>query len=113
MRESVNADCSESALARILAAFEQELLAASDEEILAAAKELGMNPAMKGSAAFLGLRFLRRASPDWYLDGFDPALLARLGLRGPRQSADRTAQPPLPTPRQPRRARPPRRPVDK
>jgi len=77
----VNADWPESALARILAAFEQELLAAGDEEILAAAKELGMNPAMKGSAAFLGLRFMRPASPDWWLDGFDPALLARLGLR--------------------------------
>ena len=40
---------------RLLAALEQELSAATDEEILAAAAELGMNPAMKGSAAFFGI----------------------------------------------------------
>jgi len=40
---------------RLLAALERELIEATDEEILAAAKELGMNPAMKGSAAFFGI----------------------------------------------------------
>jgi hypothetical protein len=40
---------------RLLAALEQELIAATDEEILAAAGDLGMNPAMKGSAAFFGV----------------------------------------------------------
>lgn len=40
---------------RLLAALEQELVAATDEEILAAAADLGMNPAMKGSAAFFGV----------------------------------------------------------
>jgi hypothetical protein len=44
-------------LARLLAAFEQELITASDDEIMAAAEELGMNPAMKGSAAFAGLKY--------------------------------------------------------
>jgi len=38
---------------RLLAALEQELIAATDEEILEAAHDLGMNPAMRGSAAFL------------------------------------------------------------
>jgi hypothetical protein len=45
----------DSALERLLLALEDELLEATDEEILAAAHELGMNPAMKGSAAFFGL----------------------------------------------------------
>jgi hypothetical protein len=45
----------EASLSRILITFEEELLAASDEEIMVAAKDLGMDPAMKGSAAFFGL----------------------------------------------------------
>jgi hypothetical protein len=36
---------------------QQELIDASDEEIMAAAADLGMNPAMKGSAAFAGLKY--------------------------------------------------------
>lgn len=40
---------------RLLAALQQELIAATDEEILEAASDLGMNPAMKGSAAFFGV----------------------------------------------------------
>jgi hypothetical protein len=44
-------------LTRLLAAFEQELITVSDDEIMAAAEELGMNPAMKGSAAFAGLKY--------------------------------------------------------
>lgn len=40
---------------RLLAALERELIEATDEEVLAAAKELGMNPSMKGSAAFFGI----------------------------------------------------------
>ena len=50
----------EARVARILLALEQELLDASDEEILAAAADLGMNPKMKGSAAFAGLRYSAR-----------------------------------------------------
>ena len=45
----------EASLTRILASFEQELLDALDEEIMEAAKDLGMNPQMKGSAAFFGV----------------------------------------------------------
>ena len=44
-------------LTRILEALELELIDATDDEILEAAKELGMDPRMKGSAAFLGLKF--------------------------------------------------------
>jgi hypothetical protein len=45
------------ALARILEALGQELIDASDEEILEAARDLGIDPTMKGSAAFAGLKF--------------------------------------------------------
>jgi hypothetical protein len=41
-----------------LEALEQELLQASDEEIMTVAKELGMNPAMKGSAAFADMKYM-------------------------------------------------------
>jgi cobalamin biosynthesis protein CbiG len=55
MRTKLNVIEPETALNRILDALERELIDASDEEILEAAKDLGMNPLMKGSAAFLGL----------------------------------------------------------
>lgn len=42
----------------LLSALERDLRDASDEEILAAARELGMNPAIKGSAAFFGVTVL-------------------------------------------------------
>ena len=50
----------DSALERLLVALEDELLQATDEEVLAAAHELGMNPAMKGSAALFGVTRLVR-----------------------------------------------------
>lgn len=57
------------ALERILVALEAGLIAASDDEITEAAKDLGMNPAMKGSAAFADIRILlasRQArADDW------------------------------------------------
>ena len=43
---------------RLLAALERELIEATDQEILEAARDLGMNPAMKGSAAFFGIATL-------------------------------------------------------
>jgi hypothetical protein len=57
MRTSVKRVPPETALERILAALERELVEAPEAEILEAARELGMDPSMKGSAAFLGLRF--------------------------------------------------------
>jgi len=41
----------------VLEALGQELIESSDEELLAAARELGMDPAMRGSAAFIGLKY--------------------------------------------------------
>ena len=52
--------CPDSTLERLLLALEDELLQATDAEVLAAAYELGMNPAMKGSAAFFGVTMLVR-----------------------------------------------------
>ena len=54
---------SDLALERLLAALERELLDAADAEILAAAKELGMDPTMKGSSAFSGVTILVRWPP--------------------------------------------------
>jgi hypothetical protein len=60
MRTKVKVALPEMVLTRILEAFGQELIDASDEEIIEAAKDLGMDPHMKGSAAFLGLTFPTR-----------------------------------------------------
>jgi hypothetical protein len=55
----------ETALENVLMGLERELIDATDEEVRAAAAELGMNPSMKGSAAFLGVKspLLRMLSP--------------------------------------------------
>ncbi len=45
-------------LERLIHGLELELLEAADEEFLAGARDLGMNPEMKGSAAFLGVKDL-------------------------------------------------------
>ena len=50
----------DSTLERLLLALEDELLQATDAEVLDAAHELGMNPAMKGSAALFGVTMLVR-----------------------------------------------------
>jgi len=57
MRSKVKVVSPPARLMRILAALEQELIDASDEDIMEAARDLGMNPKMKGSAAFLGIKF--------------------------------------------------------
>jgi hypothetical protein len=75
MRIRVKTDPAEQALTRILNAFAQELIGASDAEILEAAKDLGMDPDMKGSAAFLGVI---HATPRRLSDFFDAEALQRL-----------------------------------
>jgi hypothetical protein len=40
---------------RILEALAEELIESTDDELLEAAKDLGMDPTMRGSAALLGL----------------------------------------------------------
>lgn len=57
MRTKVKAASPEVELTRILEAMEQELIDASDEEIMGAATDLGMDPKMRGSAAFAGIKF--------------------------------------------------------
>ena len=69
----------ETRLERLLEALERELLGASDEEILAAAHELGMQPHMQGSAAFLGLRYPMRPR---FEDFFAPQRGGVAGLGG-------------------------------
>jgi hypothetical protein len=51
----MNSKYPELALERVLKALERDVLDATDEEFLMAAHELGMNPSMKGSAAFFGV----------------------------------------------------------
>lgn len=65
----------ETALERVLESLEAELLEASDEEILQAAKDLGQNPMMKGSVAFIGITFPSRAKLG---DFFDLEALQRM-----------------------------------
>jgi hypothetical protein len=98
----------QAALERVLAALERELIEASDEEILEAAHELGMKPEMKGSAAFLGLRYpsARRAAAEF----FGPEAVHRLLSERLRlldfSSAPQIAKPEsAPAPAQPRRPR--------
>jgi hypothetical protein len=55
-------------LTRILEALELELIDATDAEILEAAKDLGMDPQMKGSAAFLGLKFPMTWRPEDFFE---------------------------------------------
>jgi hypothetical protein len=45
------------AFERVLEALAQELVESTDDELLEAARELGMEPTMRGSAAFIGLRY--------------------------------------------------------
>ncbi|MBV8805956.1 MAG: hypothetical protein JO042_12940 [Sinobacteraceae bacterium] len=68
MRAKISVASPEATLTRLLDALEQELIGASDDEILEAAKELGMNPKMKGSAAFLGLKYGSVPRPEDFFD---------------------------------------------
>jgi hypothetical protein len=52
------------ALARILAALEREIVDMPDEEIAAILDELGMRPAMRGSAAWADLLSFARRPED-------------------------------------------------
>ena len=56
----------ELAFERLLLILEQELIDATDDEILEAARDLGMNPGMRGSSAFFGVTTptLRQFAPE-------------------------------------------------
>jgi hypothetical protein len=67
MRPPVNREWPETRLARVVQALEGEILEATDEEILDAARDLGMDLSMRGSAAFLGLKYpLIRRRADFF-----------------------------------------------
>jgi hypothetical protein len=95
MRTKVTPANSTAALGRILDHLDKELIEASDEDILEAARDLGMNPMMKGSAAFLGLHAFSLA------EFFDNDALKNLLLERAEQKAaaaqlelKRTSRPP-------------------
>lgn len=69
-------------LERILESLEQELIDSSDEEILEAARELKMNPEMKGSALYLGLKY---TTPTRLSDVF-AVDTPEMGLVGPKDA---------------------------
>jgi hypothetical protein len=73
-----------------VAALERELLEATDEEVFAAAAELGMNPSIKGSAAFFGVKspLLRVRSPQGSRSSAkrSPRRLSRRERSGPGDS---------------------------
>lgn len=81
MRTKMTQTFPETALDRILEALERELVIATDAEILEAAGDLGMKPGMKGSAAFLGLRYSAALRAE---DFFDPEWMLRM-LTDPRR----------------------------
>jgi hypothetical protein len=56
------------ALTRLLDALEMVLVESSDEEIMQAATDLGMNPQMKGSAAFAGIKYRSNPRPSDFYD---------------------------------------------
>ena len=84
MRPKLTPAAPAAALGRILDRLDRELIEASDEDILEAARDLGMNPMMKGSAAFIGLRVPAMAQ---FADFFDSdALRSALSIRSAQQS---------------------------
>jgi hypothetical protein len=97
MRTTLTPATSAAALGRMLDQLDRELIEASDEEILEAARDLGMNPMMKGSAAFIGLRVPAMAH---FADFFDSeALRSALNIR----SAQKAVAPPSGSKRKSRR----------
>ena len=84
MRTKLTPTTPAAALGRILDQLDRELIEASDEDILEAARDLGMNPMMKGSAAFLGLRVPAMAQ---FADFFDSDALRSVLLERAAQNA--------------------------
>jgi hypothetical protein len=95
MRTKLTLTTPAAALGRILDQMDRELIEASDEDILEAARDLGMNPLMKGSAAFLGLQFFSFAE-FFESDGLKSLLQERAALKAaaPQMASKRTARRP-------------------
>lgn len=84
MRRDLKRVPPELALTRVIEALAAELLEATDEEILEAARDLGMDPRMKGSAAFIGIRYPGRHEIAEYF-GRAGALVAPEALPAPEK----------------------------
>ena len=84
------------ALDRVLDGLAEELLAASEEELIAAARDLGMDPTMRGSAAFLGLKYAIPTRPAHFFaefgEWFEQRRRERLG-RASNPPIEVTAEP--------------------
>jgi hypothetical protein len=74
MRKKMTSPPPDVALNRVLASLAQELAESSDDEIVQAAEDLGMNVKMKGSAAFIGVKY---TFPKRLEDVFDVAELRK------------------------------------
>ena len=89
MRSKLTPSTPAAALGRMLDQLERELIEASDEEILEAARDLGMNPLMKGSPAFFGLRVPPQAH---FADFFDSEALRSVLLDSAAWARRETAE---------------------
>jgi hypothetical protein len=77
------------ALIRLLDALADDLIDASDEEVMLAAKDLGMDPRMKGSAAFAGIKYpVKPKLSDFYDFSLDKSLPPTWGWWAERLSKD-------------------------
>ena len=88
MRTKVALPADEASLSRLLQALERELLEVSDEEILQAARDLGMDPLMKGSAVFEGVRYPTKPQLSDFFD-LDSILKSRIEATRVGDSAKR------------------------
>ena len=68
MPRQVTPPTNERRLQRVLAALERELLAASDEEVREAARDVRIDPDMKGSIAWVGIFFSMKPWRDGMFD---------------------------------------------
>jgi hypothetical protein len=78
-------------LERIVLALSEDVTQASDAEILAACADLGIQPAMKGSIAFLGLKKGLAFFP-YVPEKLPPLTDAAAGLNGSGASRDPTGR---------------------
>ena len=85
MRNKVTRTPPDVALNRVLAGLERELVDATDEEITQAAEDLGMNLTMKGSAAFIGVKY---TFPKRLTEIFDVADLRRFYVAHARNARE-------------------------
>ena len=100
MRRDLKRVAPELALERLIEALAAELIEATDEEILEAAKDLGMDPRMKGSAAFIGIRYPgRHEIGDFFASWGAPPGRALSAAQEPRPAAIRRVTRPYLKPR--------------